>query len=119
MRITARTFAHIASNSTLVFANTGLVVLAASSSAEAQPDKPASSIVFPGDANARGPSPCAAREAPPAAAALRCVAQGATSITLWDEITPPAPAVPSQPPPVQQQVPVPVDAGHEAGIVSA
>lgn len=141
MRITARTFGHLASNPTLVFANTGLTGLAlalASFAAEAQhaavisgasgvfteapaPGTVAAQPISPHVDGAQHTLPCAssgesADGGPPA---VTRIAQSGNTITLWDEITPPAP-VPN-PPPVQQPMPmpVPVDAGRDAGSVSA
>ena len=139
MRITARTFGHLASNPTFVFANNGLTGLAlalASFGAEAQraaiggasgvgteapaPDTSAARPVSPDVDHAQHALLRAFSEEPPDAGrpAVERVAQSGNTITLWDEIMPPSP-VPN--PPLQQPMPmpVPVDAGREAGTVSA
>ncbi|SAL47190.1 hypothetical protein AWB67_02074 [Caballeronia terrestris] len=99
MRIKARTFGNPESNSTLVFANTGLAVASASAVDSA--------------VEARTP---VERETP-ARIDVVTAAPSVTTITLWDEITSPTPA--PAPTPLPQPVPVPVDAGREAGTVSA
>ncbi|SAL36302.1 hypothetical protein [Caballeronia humi] len=91
MCIKARTFENPDSNSTLVFANTGLTVTSASeveSAAEAD-----------------------VRET---AIETGVVTASVATITLWDEITAPtpAPAPAPTPTPLPQPVPVPVDAGR-------
>ncbi|MDR5751221.1 MULTISPECIES: hypothetical protein [unclassified Caballeronia] len=67
--------------------------------------------------------PIASCAAPSPVAPVALVAQSGLSITLWDEITSPAPVVPgqAQTPPLPQPVPVPVpvDAGRDVGTVSA
>jgi hypothetical protein len=137
MRITARTFAHIASNSTLVFANTSVALSAASPGVDARENGSASVFAEASMPETQAPAPiviadtaspreiqCAAPDARMRtdAPASALVAQSTTSITLWDEITSPAPALPGQAPPAVPQpvpVPVPVDAGRDAGTVSA
>jgi hypothetical protein len=141
MRITARTFGHLASNPTLVFANTGLTGLAlalASAGAEAQhslagrgasgvgaeapaPGMTAAQPISAHVDDAQHALPCASSEKSPDAGppAVERLAQSGNTITLWDEITPPAPA--PSPTPLQQPMPmpVPVDAGRDAGTMSA
>lgn len=110
MRITARTFEQITSDSTLVIINTSVAPLTVSHrTADVVAGVPAAS--------------CAAPDAPICAAApTALVAQSRLSITLWDESTSPAPVLPGQaqtPLPQPVPVPVPVDAGRDAGTVSA
>ncbi|TCK42910.1 hypothetical protein B0G84_1219 [Paraburkholderia sp. BL8N3] len=136
MRISARTFGQLVSNSTLVFANTGLALALFPFGAEAnaamaggaggiagESSEAGMELKRPlhhgGEDSSRPAFGCALADAATspdksATPAIARVTHRNNSVTLWDEITPPAPPPVPVPAPVPEPLPVPVEAIPDA-----